>query len=315
MKSTENIENKEEEKISKAELYETIKCLKEFMYKIELMDDFPQIDIAVSEIKALIYSKKYLADEFELRCKKWEDFTKTNDAKNILLHLYKNIKPTLSKRNMRYYISEYNIFGVFRYFIEHVSNIPKDKYIKVKERLKWYFFAPCAFSFLCLNAPISPISGRIIMKYIKDLENFDFYILMNESVNSSSEACKNCNVVFLYQNSISQVCYRLIECLDSLLSINTVKNDMSYFYQRFFFLKDKYYPELAILTPAEIKVFKFLCQRKTNEEIAKELRYPKKNNGKYKTIENHASNIYSKLEVSGKKELSEKYKYIMEFIN
>lgn len=94
------------------------------------------------------------------------------------------------------------------------------------------------------------------------------------------------------------------ELLEALKTVLTGRHYISPMLSEFLIIKNKKrksiiekYPTIKNLTPTERKVLKLLAENKTSKEIAKELFISPK------TVENHRSNIITKLGLKGRNQL------------
>lgn len=296
-----------EKEMSKAEIYKSIKDLKEFMYKVDSLTNFSQIDVAISQLMYFIYSKPYLFNEMEIRCQKWESFSKTFKAKRFAIVLSEAFGIRFSKRDdhiyetERSYIRQFGLYTYFRYHLTSRLNNYKEEHGFV---LTSYNPKSTIDTFIWILFPSMPLRLKIEI-YEQEYNNLDFYILKNEIYsNDCFKYSPDYIGTYIYKSCISHVCYEMINKLYKVIEINNT--DQSYLMEEFI---QTHFPEVSNLTPTEKIIFDLLCQRKSNKEIAQELGYPKDNNNK--TIEKHSSNIYCKLGVKGKIELSEKYKFFL----
>lgn len=225
------------ENLSKAELYETIKYLKEYIYKIKSLDDFHQIDIATSEIKFFIYSKKYLSDKFESNCKKWGNFTKTYGAKKLWIYLLKilglNFGPIKKVDELEMHlINAINIMGIYNFILYHIER--QYKFSFKAETLNFYNNYPLCNSIIevilaFLNRhEYENKSEKIIKKNKKDFElgyyseyqYLDFYILKNNALRPIKSEVIKC----IYKFIITNICETLINYLESMLKTDIQGN-------------------------------------------------------------------------------------------
>ena len=221
MNETEIVKNKMEEEIPKSEIYESIKRLKEIMYKTHNVKTHSEIDIAVSEVKAFIYSKTYLACEFELKCKEWKDFTKTYLAKKILVICFKfaaftNInfnKKTVLKPT--YETIATSVLGALHPFL--LKTILNED-MKIDFDFQIDSWVGCMFNCFIHNFRLNDDKINYLVDLIfnshQGVHYMDFYLLENEIIPHYDE-----DTLISYIIIIIYVCYNLISFLEHKLLI------------------------------------------------------------------------------------------------
>lgn len=271
-----------EKEISKAEIYESIKYLKELMYKAYNAKKQAEIDILISDIKEFIYSKEYLADAFESRCEEVEDFLNSYRAKKIsilLINISKKINLECEiDKNLFRGGSNTNLFDIlFHLMAPFVKNpvLSKDGKIDFFIHVGWAGFLYNCYlenSIPIIKDKIDYFATKELFEYGNGIFSLDFYLLENELITLFTEES-----LTSYMINIIFVCGELIHFLYSILGIE--KNYELSQYINNFNLEYKGLSEDInledILSEAEFEAVKTNAQttnqRKTAEKLTKSL--------------------------------------------